>query len=413
MSSRISRRKFLVGSAVAAGAVGVGLQPLALAEPKTKAATAIAPAVDEATAPLVQIGANEYWTGPCDAAQKAIVDIAPQGDRYLFMTLGPQLYQTLVSHWNLPGPDHVIAYHGSTPPLVNTMLAYTNPEHPLITADPTFEQGWESAASTGAKVFKIPARKDDSHDVAAMCKKAAEVDAGVIYICNPNNPTGAITLRKDIEYALANKPKGTLLVVDEAYIDFSENAKTVIDLVAAHADLMVLRTMSKLYGMAGIRFGYAIAQPTVLKKLKYFGVNSVAVTSMAAAIASLNDKDVIPTRRALNTKTRVETVAFLNKLGYKTTKSESNCFLVDVKRPAKEFQKDIATHGIMVGRSWPGFENQSRITVGSPEEMARFRDAFAKVIKGELGPLPPPKPFQMSMLERGLLEIGGYGHRMA
>ncbi|MFT3928633.1 MAG: pyridoxal phosphate-dependent aminotransferase [Myxococcales bacterium] len=413
MAAPISRRKFLIGSAVAGAAASVGLPSLALADPETKSAAPAAPAIDEATAPLVQIGANEYWTGPCDAAQKAIADIIPQGDRYLFMTLAPQLYQTLVSHWSLPGPDHVIAYHGSSPPLTNVMLANTSPEKPLITADPTFELGWESAATTGAKVIKIPARKDDSHDVEAMCKKAHEVNAGVIYICNPNNPTGAITARKDIEYALANKPADTLIVVDEAYIDFSDNAQTVIDLAVAHPDLLVLRTMSKLYGMAGIRFGYAIAQPLQLKKLKYFGVNSLAVTSMAAAIASLNDKDVIPTRRALNTKTREETVAFLHKLGYKTTNSESNCFLVDVKRPAKDFQNDMSTHGVMVGRSWPGFENQSRITIGSPDEMARFRDAFAQVAKGKLGPLPPPPPFKLGMMERGLIELGSHALRMA
>jgi histidinol-phosphate aminotransferase len=200
-----------------------------------------------------------------------------------------------------------------------------------------------------------------------MCKKANEVGAGVLYICNPNNPTGAITMRSDIEYALANKPAGCVLVVDEAYIDFSKRQER--DLAATTPDMLVLRTMSKLYGMAGTRFGYAIGTPDVLKGLRHFGVNSLSVVSMSAAIASLNDPDVIPSRRALNKKTREETVAFINKLGYKTTKSESNCFLVDVKRPAREFQDDMSTWGVMVGRSWPGFPNQSRITIGSPEEM--------------------------------------------
>ena len=165
--------------------------------------------------------------------------------------------------------------------------------------------------------------------------------------------------------------------------------------------------MSKLYGMAGTRFGYAIGTPDVLKGLRHFGVNSLAVTSMAAAIASLNDPDVIPSRRALNKKTREETVAFINKLGYKTTKSESNCFLVDVKRPAREFQDDMSTWGVMVGRSWPGFPNQSRITIGSPEEMARFRDAFAKVAKGQKGPLPVPPPFKLGMVEGGMMVKDG------
>ena len=198
-----------------------------------------------------------------------------------------------------------------------------------------------------------------------------------------------------------------VVVVDEAYIDFSENAKSVIDLAATTPDMLVLRTMSKLYGMAGTRFGYAIGTPDVLKGLRHFGVNSLSVVSMSAAIASLNDPDVIPSRRALNKKTREETVAFLNKLGYKTTRSESNCFLVDVKRPAREFQDDMSTWGVMVGRSWPGFPNQSRITIGSPEEMARFREAFAKVAKGQKGPLPVPPPFKLGMVEGGMMVKDG------
>jgi histidinol-phosphate aminotransferase len=198
-----------------------------------------------------------------------------------------------------------------------------------------------------------------------MCKKANEVGAGVLYICNPNNPTGAITMRSDIERA--GQQAGRLRAGRRRGLHrFLENAK--IDLAATTPDMLVLRTMSKLYGMAGTRFGYAIGTPDVLKGLRHFGVNSLSVVSMSAAIASLNDPDVIPSRRALNKKTREETVAFINKLGYKTTKSESNCFLVDVKRPAREFQDDMSTWGVMVGRSWPGFPNQSRITIGSPEE---------------------------------------------
>ena len=407
MTSSLSRRSFLRGSAMLAGAAAsAGLPTLALAKKSPAAPAAVADG-DVSKLPAVEIAANEYWTGPCDAAQKAMVAIVPQGNRYLFKELAPKVYETLVSHWNLPGRESVIAYHGSTPPLTNVMLAYTGPDKPLITADPTFEAGWEAAASTGAKVIKIPGRKDDSHDVQAMCKKANEVGAGVLYICNPNNPTGAITMRSDIEYALANKPAGCVLVVDEAYIDFSENAKSVIDLAATTPDMLVLRTMSKLYGMAGTRFGYAIGTPDVLKGLRHFGVNSLSVVSMSAAIASLNDPDVIPSRRALNKKTREETVAFINKLGYKTTKSESNCFLVDVKRPAREFQDDMSTWGVMVGRSWPGFPNQSRITIGSPEEMARFREAFAKVAKGQKGPLPVPPPFKLGMVEGGMMVKDG------
>jgi histidinol-phosphate aminotransferase len=390
MSSSFSRRAFLRDAMLVAGAgAGAASAPLlaATTAPASNGAVPLPALLDAAAAmpAAVMIDANEYPGGPSPAAQQAIAAIASSGGRYLG-ALQMQFLQTLSAQLGVP-LDHVMAYAGSTEPLDYATLAFTSPTAALVTADPTFEQAWHTAERNRAKVIKVPLRKDDSHDVEAMC--AADANAGVIYICNPNNPTGSITLRKDLEYALKHKPKGSVLLVDEAYIHFSGSAASMVDRVAAGEDVAVLRTFSKLYGMAGIRLGAAIARPDLLERIKFYCVNSLPVTAVAAGLASLRDRQLVAQRRASNAALRQDVIAFLVSRGHRCTRSESNCFLVDVKRPAPEFMDAMATWGVFVGRSWPSLPNSSRITVGTQEEMTRFKDAFVQVMAGKRGPLPP------------------------
>ncbi len=384
MQSSLSRRSFLRDSMLFAGAAGTAGLPL-LAQATGRAGPAPT-AVPSGAPAAVMINANEYPGGPSPRALQAIAEISPSGGRYL-RDLQMEFLQTLAGQLRV-APENLMAYAGSTEPLDYTMLAFTSPARPLVSADPTFESGWRAAARNGARVVKVPLRADGSHDVQAMC--AADANAGVVYICNPNNPTGSVTLRKDLDYALAHKPKGSVLVVDEAYIHFSDSAASVVDMVARGEDVVVLRTFSKLYGMAGIRLGYAVARPDLLEKLRFYSVNSLPVTAVAAGLASLRDPQLVPQRRRETAAIRNDVVAFLTAHGHACTPSESNCFMVDVKRPAKAFMDDMATYGVFVGRSWPVWPNSSRITVGTAEEMARFKQAFAQVAAGRRGPLPVP-----------------------
>src|SRR5579871_1603771 len=137
-------------------------------------------------------------------------------------------------------------------------MACTSPQRPYVTGDPGFELGMMTASNNGVRVVKVPLTKAYAHDVKAML--AAAPDAGVFYVCNPNNPTGTLTSHSDIEYLVANKPKDSIVLVDEAYIHLSESPH-VLDLVKAGKDVIVLRTFSKVYGLAGIRCGLLIARP--------------------------------------------------------------------------------------------------------------------------------------------------------
>src|SRR5262249_49904105 len=147
-------------------------------------------------------------------------------------------------------PEQVAIYAGSTEPLVFTVQAFCSPKATYITADPGFEAGLFAAERVKARIVKVPLTKSYAHDVKGMI--VAGSDAEVFYICNPNNPTERVTSHSDIEYLVDHKPKGSVVLVDEAYIHFSD-AATSIDLVRAGKDVIVLRTFSKLYGMAGLR----------------------------------------------------------------------------------------------------------------------------------------------------------------
>ena len=208
---------------------------------------------------------------------------------------------------------------------------------------------------------------------------AADPGAGVLYICNPNNPTGTITSREDILWALANKPAGSILLVDEAYIHLSD-AQSVMDQVAADKDIVVLRTFSKVYGMAGIRCGFAAGRPDLLAKMQPYGMNAMPVTALAAARASLLDADLVPKRKKIIADTRNSTFAWLKQNNYAFIPSQSNCFMIDVKRPGRQVITAMQQKDVFIGRTWPIWPNSVRITVGTPQEMAKFQEAFKQVM---------------------------------
>jgi len=195
------------------------------------------------------------------------------------------------------------------------------------------------------------------------------------------NPTGTLTAHSEIEYAVERKPHRAVVLVDEAYLHFSD-APSSLDLVKADKDVIVLRTFSKLYGLAGIRCGFAIGRPDLLARLDNFGGNFMPITAVVAATASLKDPQLIPERKRVNTAVRGETFQWLDRNGYSYIPSQSNCFMVDTKRPAKSVIEAMAQQNVMIGRVWPVMPNWTRITVGTQEEMAQFQVVFKSVMDG-------------------------------
>ena len=364
-----SRRSFLSLSATASAAVALRI----VTEPMLARARDHHP-----PAGAVMIDANENPLGPCTSAREAIATITPQGGRYLD-GLTEDLVNSIAQMEGLK-PDYVTVHAGSTVPLHHTVCAFTSPQRSYVTADPGFEAGMFAAKAMGARVVKVPLTKSYAHDVKAML--AAGTDAGLFYVCLPNNPTGTLTPHSDIEYLIENKPKGSIVLVDEAYIHFSD-ATSAVDLVKADKDLILLRTFSKLYGMAGLRCGVALGRPDLLERMyAYGGGNFMPITALVAASASLKHTGLVAERKKINADVREEVFQWLDRNGYSYVRSQSNCFMLDTRRPAKEVINAMAKQNVFIGRVWPAWPTYTRITVGTRPEMNQFQVAFKKVMTG-------------------------------
>jgi len=369
--SPLSRRSFLQASGVASAALAMRV----VTEPLLALA-----AEPQHPRDSIFINANENPLGPCAAARAAVIEVTPRSGRYLRET-SKELEALFASSVGVTG-EEVAIYPGSTPPLFFAVRAFCAPQASLATADPGFEGPMFAAEAAGARVVKVPLTKTYAHDVKAML--AAAPDAGVYYICQPNNPTGTLTSAAAIEYLVERKPKNSIVLVDEAYIHFCD-APSSIALVKAGKDVVVLRTFSKLYGMAGLRCGFAIARADLLDKLyNYGGSNFMPVTAVAAASASLQDPALVAERKRINQQVRTATFEWLDRNGYSYIPSVSNCFLLETKHPAKEVIAAMARQNVVIGRAWPSMPTYARITIGTGAEMAQFQEAWQKVMKGSV-----------------------------
>lgn len=325
----------------------------------------------------VKLNANENPLGPCPEALEAVARVFPLTGRYLFQE-SFAFVETMAASEGLPY-NYVLPAAGSSDPLHRAVLAFTSPSRPLVTAEPGYEAPQGAARFNKAKIIKVPLSKDYSHDAKAMA--AAHPDAGLIFVCNPNNPTGTVTRKEDIAFLVANKPKGCVVLIDEAYIHFAASASPSTDLVKAGKDVIVLRTFSKLYGMAGLRAGAALARPDLLEKIRGFsGPNLLPATAMAAATASLKSKSLVGQRRHLLAEVRKDLFAWLDRKGYSYIPSEANMVLIDGKRAGRETAQAMLEHKVAIGRSWAALPNHVRVTIGTAAEMEKFKTAFERVV---------------------------------
>jgi histidinol-phosphate aminotransferase len=381
MTQGVSRRSFmrLLGAASAATtslpAFAAMQQPAAPTQPVKRRMRGM----QDLPPDTVIISANENPLGPAQSALTAICSMAAQGGRY-----HEDEYVKTIAVFNEQfglKNDYSALYPGSSGPLDLALMSNIGPDKPLVYGDPSYEQGPRAAEIMKAAKYPVPLTATYAYDVKAMLK--AHPSPGAYYIVNPNNPTGTVTPKADIVWLVNHKPKGSVVIIDEAYTHFSDN-ESCIDLVAQDKDVIVMRTFSKIYGMAGLRAGFAVARPDLLERFNVVGgpnqsLASVSITTAAAARASLLDKDLVPLRKKINADIRTDTLEFLTKHGYKIIPgSQGNMFMVDVKRPGKEFQTAMLKENVAVGRTWAALPNYVRVTVGTKAEMEKFQTAFVK-----------------------------------
>lgn len=250
----------------------------------------------------------------------------------------------------------------------------------LVVADPTFEAILNHARVNRANVVKIPLSTTFAHDLKGMLAASQE---GLIYICNPNNPTASITPKNEIRDFIKSVPPQTMILVDEAYFHYADSAdfESVIPMVKDYPNLIVARTFSKIYGMAGLRCGYCIAQRETLRRMRPHQTwDSVNIMALAAAIASLNDSEHVVNGQRWNKQTRKFVSDEIKKLGFQHIPSEANFIMIDLKRPVRPVIDALRQRSVQVGRVFPALPNHMRVTIGKQPEMETFLGAFRAAI---------------------------------
>jgi histidinol-phosphate aminotransferase len=343
-------------------------------------------------ADAVKLDANEFPEGPSERGLQALLEAARRGNRYGY----PETAALVETAAKLEGlaPENFTVYPGSSLALHHAVIAFTSPERALVTADPGYEAAARAAEFIGARVVRVPLRADASHDLPAMLAASKSTPVGLFYVCNPNNPTGTVTPRAAIDALLVAKPAGSVVLLDEAYVHFCDEPPGV-DLVRAGKDVIVLRTFSKIYGMAGLRAGFAIARPDLLARMSGYATGAMPVTAIAAAHAMLGEPDLVPARKRRIAAARADLMAFFDAHGFAYTPSVSNKLMVDARRPTREVLDALVRHKVYVGRPWPVWPTHVRVTLGTPDEMARFKMAWLDVTSARgaaTGLRLPPAP---------------------
>jgi len=365
-----SRRRFLQVAGGTAAALGAGAP---LANPYAAEAPAVA------GAPLTVLAYNENAFGMFPAARAAMLAAAESGNRYPKETsdgLRDDLARALGVR-----PEQVLLGSGSIEPLKIVTEFFCSAGRGPVVPEPTFEAVVKYAGLRGAEASKVPLTARQQIDLDAMLSRAR--GAGLLYVCNPNNPTATIVDKDDMRAFLDRVPGGVHVLVDEAYHEWVDDPRyeSCVRYVQEGRNVTVLRTFSKVYGLAGLRVGYAVTSAETVRQLEPHRLqNSLNAAGIAAARASLADTATTAAVRARNARIRADYLAWLEQRGLPALPSEANFVMADVGRPVPPLIEALKQRGFLVGRLFPSMPTHLRVSLGTEEQMAAFQVAFAEVL---------------------------------
>lgn len=377
----VSRRSFLGARAFGAA----GLSPVAVAARGREALVAQGGA-SSPPASAIQLDSNENPLGPGPAAMEALTRAFADAGRYPTNARpsAADLRATIARRLSVR-PENVALGAGSWELLRTAVRLYTSSSRHLVTAAPSFEQPEKMAEQLGVGVRRVPVGKDGRLDLDTMA--AAARWAGLVFFCNPNNPTGTVHAARSVSEFVARvhtESPDTAILVDEAYHDYVTDPSyaSALPLALEHPNVFVTRTLSKAYGMAGLRVGYVVGQPRTIEGFNRWAItfnqNSLAV---AAAIASLDDPAHIEAERARNAEARAYTALFFRERGFPVMESQTNFLFVEISRSAREFKEACAQRGVLVGREFPPLEKtHARVSVGTLDEMKQAGAVMAEAL---------------------------------
>ena len=365
-----SRRSFLQRLTAGAGTAALLQMPLAprlFASPEPQRNPIIPGAI--------RLNSNENAYGPLPSAMKAMQQSLVEGNRYPFGRYEP-LAESTAKHLGV-NVNQVVLGAGSTEHLLMAARAFCGGGKNLVAADPTFEALGEFVTAQGGEVRKVALTSSFAHDLDAMLQRT-DANTGLIYICNPNNPTASITPAKDIETFLSKLPATATVLIDEAYFHFADGMPDYRSFMDHAGDrVVVMRTFSKIYGMAGIRLGYAVTSEATAKKMLAFRLPiSVSIVAAAGGLASLDADTEMRMAAQRNAADRAEFTKQAGSRGVSVIPSYANFFMLKTGKPAKDVVAGFQQQKILIGRPFPPMTDYVRVSLGLPEENKMFWQAW-------------------------------------
>jgi histidinol-phosphate aminotransferase len=362
----LTRRRFASALGAALGAAVVRPSPAA--------------AAPEAPAPgVVDLSSNENPYGPAPAALEAMTRSQAVAGRY--PDAAERETVEAIARLHGVGPERVVLGCGSSEVLRLCDAAFLGPGRTVVAAEPTFEAVLHYAKVTKAEAVTVPLTADFRHDLPAMAR-VCDARTGLVYVCNPNNPTGTVVTGEELLAFLAQVPPTTVVVVDEAYHHFVEAPayRSAVELIDRFPNVVVTRTFSKIYGMAGMRLGYGVASVTNAEALRAHAAwSNVNVAVLAAARASLAEEGLVPRQRERLNGTRRWLSSELAGDGRRAIPSEANFVMIDAGGDVKPLIAAFEARGIRVGRRFAALPTWLRVTIGTPEETRAFLEALRAI----------------------------------
>ncbi|MEO6212377.1 MAG: histidinol-phosphate transaminase [Vicinamibacterales bacterium] len=383
MSSTVSRRHFMGGLAAAIGTIATSTEPSgASRDPATTPQAAGPPrsrprlSIDEYDA-AAKLSYNENPYGPPESVMKAMTSAYRFGNRYNYPDAN--IVDAIAAHHGVRA-ENVILGAGSSEILQVAGRTFLSGGRKVIGVEPTFADVYEYASGVRAESIILPLREDYTQDVSAIVRaaRANHRDVGFVYLCTPNNPTGIVVTKTEIRQLLDGVPADVPVLIDEAYHHYVEHRgyATSIPYVLEGRNVIVTRTFSKIYGLAGMRLGYGIAPKALADRMRPHCTGSINALVKWAGAAALKDTAAAERVRLSTLQLRKKTTSALEKLGYRVLPSETNFFMVHMRRDVAPVIEAFRAKGILVGRPFPPMVQHLRVSIGTAEEMDRFLKAF-------------------------------------
>lgn len=329
--------------------------------------------------PLVRLGSNENPYGPSKKMREAMSNAFQIGCRYPW-SYNKELQEMIAAREGVPA-DHVVLVAGSTEGLKITGITYAGPGDEIISGLPTFLSLMTYAETWGADINWVPLDKNMDYDLQEIEKRVSN-KTKLVFLCNPNNPTGKLLPAKQVMDFCETVSRKTMVFSDEAYYDYIEDSSypSMVELVKKGHNVIVSKTLSKVYGLAGIRLGYLIARPDIAAKLSERVVANTNVMAIEAGKAALKDEEFYRFSLQKNKEARQMIESTLDQLGLEYLPSQANFVFFNAKRDVAQLAKSFQEKGIVIGRPFPPLNEWCRISTGTLEEVELFNRALLQIM---------------------------------